>query len=78
MVAQEIKIYGTPNCPACREAKRFLDSKEIKYNYLNVGQDISPQEFVDATGSQSVPVIIIVDKDGTSEKHIGWNPELFN
>lgn len=72
-----IKIYGTPGCPACAAAQTFLTSKGIEYTYLSVGKDITPQNFVEQTGSQSVPVIIIVDKDGKSEKHIGWNPELF-
>lgn len=67
-----IKVYGAPGCPACSQAKMFLESKSIPFTYISVGVDITPQEFVAATGAQSVPVIFIND-----EKHIGWNPTLF-
>jgi len=70
---KDITVYGGPGCPACTTAKQYLDSKGIEYKYLEVGTDITPQEFVEKTNSRSVPVIII---DGV--QHIGWNQELFN
>lgn len=69
---KEIKIYGAPGCPACDAAKQHLDNKQIPFTYVSVGTDVTPQEFMEQTGAQSVPVIFIGD-----EKHIGWNPGLF-
>ena len=73
---KEITIYGTAGCPACAAAQKFLTTNKIPYNYVNVGIDITPSEFIKLTNSQSVPVIIIKN-DNMTEKHIGWNPDLF-
>lgn len=70
---KKILIYGTPGCPSCVQAKKFLEDKEIAFEYVSVGEGISAKDFIQKTGSQSVPVIFIDD-----EKHIGWNPSLFN
>lgn len=69
----DVIVFGAPGCPACVQAKNYLKSKNITFTYVSVGEDVTPQEFVESTGSQSVPVIVI---DG--EKHIGWNQALFD
>ena len=67
-----IEVYGTDTCPACIQAKTFLESKSIPFTYYTVGKDITVEEFVKKTESQAVPVIFI---DG--DKFIGFNPSLF-
>jgi glutaredoxin len=36
-------IYGTPSCGYCIQSKRVLDSKELEYTYVDLG-DTTPGE----------------------------------
>jgi glutaredoxin 3 len=63
MPDKEIKVYSTPTCPWCRKAKEYLDSKEIKYENYNVGEQRDKlQEMVDLSGQRGVPVLKIGDE----------------
>ena len=53
-------IYSTSWCPSCVSAKRMLDSKEIKYEEINVEEvDISREDLIKITGAATVPQIMI-------------------
>ena len=58
-----IRIYFSPLCPFCRQAKQFFDQKGIKYETINVLKDQeSTKALIALTGQTGVPVI---DIDGT-------------
>lgn len=69
---KKITLYGTERCSSCKQAKAYLEEKQIPFEYIGVGDTITAKEFIQTTGSHSVPVIVIGD-----EKHVGWNPLLF-
>jgi len=53
-------IYSTSWCPSCISAKRLLDSKEIKYEEINIEEvDISRAELIKIAGAATVPQIMI-------------------
>ena len=53
-------IYSTSWCPSCVSAKRLLDSKEIKYEEINIEEvDISREELIKIAGAATVPQIMI-------------------
>lgn len=54
-----IHIYGTPTCSYCTKAKEFLDSRNIPYQYFNIGEHISKSEVLDMIpeGWKTVPII---------------------
>ena len=53
-------IYSTSWCPSCVSAKRLLDSKEIKYEEINIEEvDISRDELIKIAGAATVPQIMI-------------------
>ena len=53
-------IYSTSWCPSCISAKRLLDSKEIKYEEINIEEvDISREELIKIAGAATVPQIMI-------------------
>jgi len=53
-------IYSTSWCPLCVSAKRLLDSKEIKYEEINIEEvDISREELIKIAGAATVPQIMI-------------------
>lgn len=55
-----VKVYSTPTCPYCGMAKKYLDSKNVKY----VDYDVSTNrdaavEMVNKSGQRGVPVLDI-------------------
>ena len=59
----EITMYGAEWCGDCRRSKKFLDSNNVKYNYIDVEADASASDKVIEIngGMRSIPVIIFSD-----------------
>jgi len=58
-----IKIYTTPSCAFCKQAKEYFKSKGLEYTEYDVSKDIPRQkEMIDKTGQFGVPVIDIGGK----------------
>lgn len=56
----EIKIYSTPTCGYCHQAKAFLDERGVRYTDYDVSRDqMAAQEMVKLTGQMGVPVIVV-------------------
>ncbi|MBU1043979.1 MAG: glutathione S-transferase N-terminal domain-containing protein [Candidatus Omnitrophica bacterium] len=56
----EIKIYSTPTCPYCTQAKQYLSSKGLPYENIDVSADQEKaQEMVKLSGQMGVPVLVI-------------------
>lgn len=55
-----IQIWGKPQCPHCESAKRLLDSRQIEYEYLQLGVDFERdrvlEEFPEA---RTFPQIVV-------------------
>ena len=60
-----ITMYGAEWCGDCRRSKKFLDSNNVAYNYIDVEADVSASDkVIEINGGQrSIPVIIF--EDGT-------------
>ena len=59
----KIKIYTTPTCPYCHQAKEFFKEKGVKYEEYDVASDQKKaQEAVEKSGQMGVPVIDIDGK----------------
>ena len=56
-------MYGADWCGDCRRSKRFLDSNNVAYNYIDVESDTSASEKVIEIngGMRSIPVIVFPD-----------------
>lgn len=66
-----VKVYSTTMCPYCGMAKKYLDSKNIAYENVDVSADRNAAaEMITKSGQRGVPVI---DFDGTII--IGFNKE---
>ena len=59
----DITVYGAEWCGDCRRSKRFLDSNNVKYNYIDVEADVAASDKVIEIngGMRSIPVIIFSD-----------------
>ncbi len=55
-----VKVYSTKTCPYCVSLKAYLDEKDIKHEYIDVGQDKeAAQEMINKSGQMGVPVVDI-------------------
>ena len=61
----QITMYGAEWCGDCRRSKKFLDSNNVEYNYIDVEADeTASDKVIEINGGQrSIPVIIF--EDGT-------------
>ena len=58
-----IEVYSTPNCPYCVRAKALLQSKNLTFKEVDVGDDVeSLRKMVQLSGLRSVPQIFINDR----------------
>lgn len=55
-----VKVYSTPTCGYCHQAKKYLSSRGVEYTEYDVSCDQrAAQEMIDLTGQGGVPVIVI-------------------
>ncbi|SHI04870.1 glutaredoxin domain-containing protein [Clostridium grantii] len=53
-----IKVYSTPTCQWCVKAKKYLDSKKVAYESVDVSSDqAGAEEMIKLSGQQGVPVL---------------------
>jgi len=63
MAAKKVKIYSTPTCPYCTQAKQFFKQNNIEYSDVDVSKDEkAAKEMIDRSGQMGVPVIDIDGK----------------
>ena len=56
----KVEVYATAHCPYCVMAKRFLDSKGIRYTEIRVDLDQGKrQEMLEKSRQRTVPQIFI-------------------
>jgi len=55
-----IKVYSTPRCSWCTVAKKYLSSKNVRFEEVDVSQNReAAREMVQKSGQRGVPVIEI-------------------
>jgi glutaredoxin 3 len=55
----EVTMYTTSTCPYCRNAKRLLNEKGIRYTEIDVKSVAVRSEMVNRSGRRTVPQIFI-------------------
>jgi len=59
----KVKIYSTPTCTYCKQAKEFFKEEGIKFEDIDVSEDKkAAEEMVEKSGQMGVPVIEIDGK----------------
>jgi len=56
-MSTQVKMYGAEWCGDCRRSKRFLDSNNVSYDYVDVEADPTAS----GGGQRSIPVILFPD-----------------
>ena len=59
-----IKVYGANWCIDCVNAKNFLESKEVKFDYVDITDNEEAITFVESVnnGKRIIPTLIIDEK----------------
>ncbi|KEH99126.1 glutaredoxin domain-containing protein [Clostridium massiliodielmoense] len=53
-----VKVYSIPDCPWCIKVKKYITSKNIEFEDINVQEDVQGrEEMISLTNQSSVPVI---------------------
>ena len=62
-MSAQTTMYSAAWCGDCRRSKRFLDSKKVAYNYIDIEADQAASDKVIEIngGMRSIPVIIFPD-----------------
>jgi len=76
-----IIIWGKPQCPHCESAKRMLDSRQIAYEYKQLGVDFQREDVLaEFPEARTFPQIVIngqkiggYDRLGTYLEETGYN-----
>jgi len=59
----KVKVFSTPTCPYCHDAKDFLKELKVPFTDVDVSEDEKARdEMVEKSGQMGVPVIIIDDE----------------
>jgi len=63
MSDNKVTMYGAEWCGDCRRSKKFLDSNNVEYTYIDVEADkTAADKVVEINGGmQSIPVIVFSD-----------------
>ena len=68
-----VKMYSTPTCFYCKQAKEFFKKYKIKYNEYDVStNERKRKEMIAMTSQMGVPVFII----GNNDAVIGFNEKI--
>ena len=73
-MAKNITIYTTNTCAYCVMVKKWLASKNMSYDEVNL--DTNPeraQEAIEMSGQMAVPVTVITKDDDSKEVVVGYN-----
>lgn len=71
---KKITMYTTTTCAYCVMVKKWLTSKNLQYEEINL--DEKPElraEVTRLSGGMTVPVTVVTKADDTQDVIVGWN-----
>jgi len=73
-MSKKITVFTTNTCAYCSMVKKWLDSKNIAYNTVNLDDNPDRQkEIYEKSGALTVPVTLVEDENGKEDVVIGFN-----
>lgn len=61
---EPLKLYGTASCPQCQGAKKYLEQKQVPFDYIDVFKSPEGMKELENRGLTTLPVVML--NDGTS------------
>lgn len=73
-MAKNITIFTTNTCSYCGMVKRYLASKGLNYEEINLEEHPDRQaEVLSMSGALTVPITVVTKQDDTKEVIVGYN-----
>ncbi len=73
-MVKQITIFTTNTCAYCVMVKKFLASKGLAYEEVNLDQNPERQaEAMQISGALTVPVTVVTKQDDSREVVVGYN-----
>lgn len=75
-----ITVYGVDNCEDTQRTRRFLDSHNIAYEYVNLDQNQEADEMVKEAneGNRRTPYVLVQYGNEARRLHVPSDEELMN
>lgn len=70
---ETIKLYGSSGCPTCIGVKKYLEQRDVPFEYIDVRKDPEGMQMLDDLNIHTIPVLMYKDKLIT-----GFNPIQLN
>jgi glutaredoxin-like protein NrdH len=71
-----ITVYTQPGCQPCRATKRWLDSRDVDYQTVDVTTSPDDLAAIKALGYEGVPVVIVSGRTPETDLHwVGFHPD---
>ena len=61
---EPLRLYGTASCPQCQGAKKYLEQKQVLFEYVDVFESPEGMKELENRGLTTLPVVML--NDGTS------------
>ncbi len=73
-MVKNITIFTTNTCAYCVMVKRYLDTKNQKYEVVNLDEHPERQaEALEISGSLTVPITVVTKQDDSQNVVVGYN-----
>jgi len=73
-MVKSITIFTTNTCAYCSMVKKWLDTKGLGYEVVNLDQNPERQaEALRLSGALTVPVTVVTKQDDSQEVVVGFN-----
>ncbi len=73
-MVKNITIFTTNTCAYCAMVKKYLDTKQHKYDVVNLDEQPERQaEALAISGALTVPITVVTKHDDTQNVVIGYN-----
>lgn len=71
---KNVTVFTTNTCTYCAMVKKYLDSKKISYEVVNLEDHPERQaEALELSGALTVPITVVTKQDDTKDVIVGWN-----
>lgn len=71
---KNITVFTTSTCSYCPMVKRYLQSKGLSYDEVNLEEHPDRQaEVLEMSGAMTVPITIVTQQDDTRDVIVGYN-----
>lgn len=61
---EPLRLYGAASCPQCQGAKKYLEQKQVPFEYVDVFKSPEGMKELENRGLTTIPVVML--NDGTS------------